>query len=186
MRKDLNRNLTHPLLIMAIMKIPKEIQIFVVKSSDHTYNLCHARFNKKGFIWVVGPCDFVHIAIAICKGIWNPGKFCLWNSESWALESGIQLKEFGSHYRLESGIHIPLTKNPESGTWNPESTTWSTESKTVLDSLTWGNILTDNLSIRWSGGEKVIFTWTANQASAFHWWCYHLKMTFVVEWPRFP
>ena len=47
-RKDLYRNLTLPLLIVAIMKIPKEIQIFVVKSSDNTYNLCHARFNKIG------------------------------------------------------------------------------------------------------------------------------------------
>ena len=103
-----------------------------------------------------------------------------------ALESGIQLKESWSHYRLECGIHIPLTKNPESGTWNPESTTWSPESKTVLDFFTWGNILTDNLSIRWSRGEKVIFTWTANQASAFDWWCYHLKMAFVIEWPKFP
>ena len=50
-RKDLCRNLTLPLLKVAIMKIPKEIQIFVVKSSDHTYNLCHARFNKKGYIF---------------------------------------------------------------------------------------------------------------------------------------
>lgn len=33
-RKDLNRNLTFPLLIVAIMKIPKEIQIFVIKLSD--------------------------------------------------------------------------------------------------------------------------------------------------------
>ena len=49
-RKDLYRNLTLPLLIVVTMKIPKGIQIFVVKSSDHTYNLCHARFHKKGFI----------------------------------------------------------------------------------------------------------------------------------------
>ena len=24
------------------------------------------------------------------SGIWNPGYFCLWNLESWALEYGIQ------------------------------------------------------------------------------------------------
>ena len=28
-------------------------------------------------------------------GIWNPGKFCLWNQESWTLESKIQLTESG-------------------------------------------------------------------------------------------
>ena len=51
----------------------------------------------------------------------------MWNPESWALESGIQLKESG----------IPLTKNPESSTLNPKSTARNPESKTVLDSLTW-------------------------------------------------
>lgn len=49
-RKDLNRNLTLPLLIVAIMKIPKEIQIFVVKSWDNTSNLYYARLNKRGLI----------------------------------------------------------------------------------------------------------------------------------------
>ena len=34
--------------------------------------------------------------------IWNLRKFCLWNSESLTLESGIKLKE--------SGIQVPLTK----------------------------------------------------------------------------
>ena len=38
----------------------------------------------------------------------NPRNFCLWNPESWALESGIQLKESG----------IPLTI----GIQNPSST----------------------------------------------------------------
>ena len=33
------------------------------------------------------------------SGIRNHGKFCFWNTESWALESGIELKESG----------IPLT-----------------------------------------------------------------------------
>ena len=48
--------------------------------------------------------------------LWNPetGKICLWNPESWALESGIQLKE----------SRIPLTieiQNPSSTdkNWNP-------------------------------------------------------------------
>ena len=63
-------------------------------------------------------------------GFWNPRKFPLSNLESWALESGIQLKESG----------IPLTtkfrwQRLESIFWNPESTAWNPESKTVLDSL---------------------------------------------------
>ena len=48
------------------------------------------------------------------SGFLNSEKFCLWNAESWALESGIQLKESG----------IPLTigiQNPSSTDkyWNP-------------------------------------------------------------------
>ena len=40
----------------------------------------------------------------------------------------------------ESGIPIPLTKNPESSIWNPELGAWNPESKTALDSLTWGEV----------------------------------------------
>ena len=61
-------------------------------------------------------------------GIQNPG---LWNPEySW--------RNPESHWRLESRIQVPLTKNLESSTWNLESTAWNPESKTVLDFLTWG------------------------------------------------
>ena len=45
--------------------------------------------------------------VTLFKKFGNQGKFCLWNPGSRALESGIQLKEFG----------IPLTigiKNPSS------------------------------------------------------------------------
>ena len=38
------------------------------------------------------------------------------------------------------GIRNPLSWNPESSTRNPESTGWDSESKTVMDSLTWGEI----------------------------------------------
>ena len=53
-------------------------------------------------------------------GFRKPGKFCLWNQKSWALESGIQLKESG----------IPLTigiRNPSSTDkyWNPVSEIWT-------------------------------------------------------------
>ena len=38
------------------------------------------------------------------------------------------------------GIRNPLSWNPESSTRNPESTGWNPESKTVMDSLTWGEV----------------------------------------------
>ena len=41
------------------------------------------------------------------SGFWNPRNFCLWNPESWASESRIQLKNPESH--LESRIQVPLT-----------------------------------------------------------------------------
>ena len=37
--------------------------------------------------------------------------------------------------------NLALFWNPESSTRNPESTAWNPESKTVLDSLTWGELL---------------------------------------------
>ena len=59
----------------------------------------------------------------------------LWNLESWALESGIQLKESG--IPLTIGIWNPysLIRSPESSTWSPESTTWNPKSKAALDNL---------------------------------------------------
>ena len=64
----------------------------------------------------------------------NLGNVSLWNVKSWALESGIGLKESG----------IPLTagiQNPSStvNDWNPELTARNPESKTVLDSLPRGD-----------------------------------------------
>ena len=45
------------------------------------------------------------------------------------------------------GIRNPLSWNPESSTRNPESTGWNPESKTVMDSLTWGDLLATILSL---------------------------------------
>ena len=50
----------------------------------------------------------------------NPGNFCLWINESWALEFRIQLKE--------SGYQVLLTKIPDSS-----YCVWYPESKTVLE-----------------------------------------------------
>ena len=41
------------------------------------------------------------------------------------------------------GIRNPLSWNPESSTRNPESTGRNPESKTVMDSLTWGDALSN-------------------------------------------
>ena len=50
---------------------------------------------------------------SLSPGFRNRGNFFLWKRESWALESRIPLT-------IESGILVPLTKNPEFRTWNPE------------------------------------------------------------------
>ena len=67
-------------------------------------------------------------------GFRNPENCCLRNPESQALESRLQLKEFGIP------LTITLAKNPEFSAWNPESTAWNPESKTVLDYLKWGEM----------------------------------------------
>ena len=54
--------------------------------------------------------------------LWNPesSKFLLWNPESWALESGIQLKESG--ISLLIGIQNPSSSDKESEIHGVEST----------------------------------------------------------------
>ena len=49
------------------------------------------------------PCKGIR-EIFVC-GIWNARNVCLWNPESWALKSRIQLKESVTR------IQVPLTKN---------------------------------------------------------------------------
>ena len=44
------------------------------------------------------------------SGFWNRRNFCLWNLESWALESGIQLKESGILLRIGIQSKVPLEK----------------------------------------------------------------------------
>ena len=66
-------------------------------------------------------------------GFRKPGKFCSWNQKSWALESGIQLKESG----------IPLTieiRNPSSTDkdWNPVPEIWTDPRRRIQNlSLSW-------------------------------------------------
>ena len=113
----------------------------VVKKGSYTARLVFTqRYFSYRFL-LIGDWEECPAVIVLFRGILphgresvfpNPGKFCLWNLESWALESGIQFKESGSHKRLESRIQVPLTKTGinyrKSGIHGPES-------KTVLDSL---------------------------------------------------
>ena len=72
--------------------------------------------------WVLFAWEWKMISISKAEHLpsfWNRGLGELWNG------------------LLESGIQVPLTKNPESSTWNLQSMAWNPESKTVLDSLTW-------------------------------------------------
>ena len=48
-------------------------------------------------------------------GIRNPGTFCLWDLESWALEPGIQLEESGILQRI--GIQNPSSTYKD---WNQQ------------------------------------------------------------------
>ena len=72
-------------------------------------------------------CHQVIIREIFACGIQNPRKFCMWNLESWALESEIQLKETGIPRTI--GIQNPSStvkdwnpvKNPESAAWIPRS-----------------------------------------------------------------
>ena len=89
-------------------------------------------------VMVISDWCILDQSFAQCKGIQiSESKKCLpvESGISGALESGIQLKEFG--ILLKTGIENPGSK------WqrNPESTAWSPECKTVLDSLTWGEKL---------------------------------------------
>ena len=49
----------------------------------------------------------------VIKGFRNPGNLCLWNPESWALDSGIQLKESG--ILMTIGIQNPSSTDKQSG-----------------------------------------------------------------------
>ena len=55
----------------------------------------------------------VHPLYRPCNGIRNLGKICMWNPESWALESGVQLKESG--IPLAIGIENPSSTDKD---WN--------------------------------------------------------------------
>ena len=71
----------------------------------------HLRGKKKTFI-DLPRSPFIPYT-APCNGIRNLGKICLWNPESWVLESGVQLKESG--LPLAIGIENPSSTDED---WN--------------------------------------------------------------------
>jgi len=68
----------------------------------------------------------------------NRGTVYLWNTEYWALDSGIQLKE--TRITLMIAIRNPNSTNKESGIPKPESRAWNPETKTVMDYLARGEV----------------------------------------------
>ena len=53
----------------------------------------------------------------------------MWNTESWTLESGIQLKEL--EYLYDWDPEVSMTKNLKSSSRNAEPMEWNPESKIV-------------------------------------------------------
>ena len=56
--------------------------------------------------------------VVLCKVILDFRDFCLWNPESWALESGFQLTESGFPLMIGIWNQVPWTRNPKSSLWN--------------------------------------------------------------------
>ena len=92
-----------------------------------TFKTKISRFGK--LIWEIFAC-----------GIQNPGFFCLWNLESWALESIIQLQESGIPLRI--GIQNPSSTGKELGIHRVESSI-----QVCFYYLTWGDFLFIDFSI---------------------------------------
>ena len=102
----------------------------------------------------------------------NLGTFYLWNPESWALESRIQLKESGIPLRI--GIRNPSSICKESGLQHLESGIHGAESRIQLDKLdsltkgeqlpTWGEQL-----LTWPSHNKRIL-WKRWKISSLGWW----------------
>ena len=66
----------------------------------------------------------LHVMESVFRNPWN---FCLWNPESWAMETGIHLKESGILLRI--GIQNPSSTDKD---WNQEPEIRNPEPKTVF------------------------------------------------------
>lgn len=74
-------------------------------------------------------------------GIWNPEKSCLWNTESWDLESGMKL--MGSGIPKTIGIPNPSYTENE---WNPVSGIRNPRHEIHVPRLTWISLCGDETS----------------------------------------
>ena len=76
-------------------------------------------------------------------GFWNPGNFCLWNSESrkylFADSRILGVETLNTNQGIRN---LTTDWNLESSTLNAGSKGWNPESKTVLDSLSRGKVFT--------------------------------------------
>ena len=79
--------------------------------------------NRKCKTWLLYIFFFIPPHVLRESGFRNQRNFCLWNPESWALESGIQLKESGIPITIGSPNSKFRWQSVESMTWNPESKT---------------------------------------------------------------
>ena len=116
------------IIIASRQSIERQLRHLTVK------RLLHWR-NEKGFSSMWGKTGEENSFLSLCswivffysqlspgKGIQIPesGNFIWGNVESWALKSGIQLKDSGISLTIGIRlIQVPLTKNPESSTQNP-------------------------------------------------------------------
>ena len=104
----------------------------VVKKGSYTARLVFTqRYFSYRFL-LIGDWEECPAVIVLFRGISphgresgfpNPGKFCLWNLESWALESGRQLKESGIPQTtvIQNPSSTHKDWNQLSGIWNPRS-----------------------------------------------------------------
>ena len=92
--------------------------------------------------------------ILACE-IRNPGKFCKWNPEPWALESGIQLKQSG--IPLTIGIQNPSSTDKD---WNPVPSIRNPGRGIQNPTLSWIRLYGVKHSRR--SGRKVYYYWTSH------------------------
>ena len=114
-------------------KIPSTIEIRDPNSTDKEYRIPYLESRIYG----------EESRIQDCLGFWNPGNFCLWNSES-RKYLFVDSRILGVETRnTNQGIrNLTTDGNLESSTLNAGSKGWNPESKTVLDSLSRGKVFT--------------------------------------------
>ena len=107
-----------------------------------------ARYSPEKLFWFLPKAVYlVTLPLIPASPLRILSNLCLWNPESCALESGIQIKEYGMPLKI-------WIRNPNSSCKlrNPVR---NPESKTVLDSLTWGKAIKRAIPISIALWDKV-------------------------------